>query len=61
MICFQYVKEAKKYEWLKTLVHLPYLKDSPACPFLKDFYYDGVGLSPPKNQEGMKRDWYNFV
>jgi len=46
-----YVKDYKQYEWLKTLVHPPFLKNSPASPFLKDFYYDGIGLSPPKEQE----------
>lgn len=42
-------KQVKNYKWILSITCLPYLKDSPACPFLKDFYYDGIGLSPPNN------------
>jgi len=45
---FEYVKTAKNYLWMSSIVTRPYLKDSPAAPFLKDFYYDCIGLSPPK-------------
>ncbi|XP_065652086.1 lysine-specific histone demethylase 2 isoform X2 [Hydra vulgaris] len=43
----EYVTSAKNPDWIRSTIALPYLKDSPATPFLKDFYYDGIGQSPP--------------
>lgn len=50
------VNKAKHFSWIPSATCLPYLKDSPAAPFLKDFYYDGIGLSPPKSTPEGKVD-----
>ena len=42
------ISDAKEFSWLPAATCLPLLKDSPASPFLKEFYYDGIGHSPPK-------------
>ena len=54
----QIIKQAKNYKWIQSLTCMPYLKNSPASPFLKDFYYDGIGLSPPVKITDTKGESY---